>query len=61
MTDLFACPDLMEIGKTKLTIVILTFKTDITNVGLVLLICNFCINETVQANKSVHEKNNFLK
>ena len=46
----------MEIGKTKDIVVKSTFKTDITNVKLVLLISNFFVTKTAQASKLVHEK-----
>ena len=51
----------MEIGKTKDIVVKSTFKTDITNVELVLLIFNFFITTTAQANKLVHEKDYLLE
>ena len=52
----------MEISKTKDIVVKSTFKTDIINVEveLVMLISNFFITKTAQATKLVHEKD-YLK
>ena len=51
----------LEIKKTKPTHVISTFKTNVTNVGLVFSISSFFVNKTVQGRKSFHEKKHLLE